>query len=140
MPVAMKTDRQTLLAAVRKGDFGALLSLADLWAEEGDGQQAAAWSKLVGECRWDVENWKRRRMGVRNSVGLWFRDFAYTVNRLEGKPWHLPKYYRWVGSDGLVRRQTWMRAKEVAYVAAWEWCRDMADKLIRHVKATGESR
>ena len=42
-----RTDRQTLLAAVRKGDFRALLALVDLWTEEGDERQARAWADAI---------------------------------------------------------------------------------------------
>jgi hypothetical protein len=128
--MTMKTDRQTLLAAVRRGDFGALLSLADLWEEDpACGPQAAMWAKLVERVRWHVANRDRLRMGVLESMARWFRDWAYALNRREGKPWRLP-YKPCVHSVAVSKD----------YQRAWDWCRDMADKLIRHVKATGESR
>jgi hypothetical protein len=128
------TDRQTLLRAVRRGDFRALLALSDLWAEQGDGL-ADDWAKLLDKTRWHLANRDRVKMGVLESMTRWFRDFAYMVNRVEDGPWRLPPIKNCVGT---FRRADFFTSRaEREYIRAWDWCRDMADSLIRHVKTTG---
>ena len=53
----VKSDRQVLLAAVRRGDFGAFLALADDLAESSDPADQTAyghWKKCERQCRHSV--------------------------------------------------------------------------------------
>lgn len=126
MTTAIRTDRQMLLAAVRRGDFQSLLALVDWWQENGCEMFLKAWSGLVLRTRWHLDNRKKVRMGVLESMTRLVRDFLYFVNRYEGKPWRLPPFRNYLGCNSRSR----------TYRACWDWCRDMADALIRYVKAT----
>ncbi len=129
---AVVTTKGMLLKAVRKGDFQALLALADYWAETGDAKAVAAWDKLVERCRWHLANRDKLRMGVLESMARWMRDFLFSVNRHEDKPWRLPSIKNCVG----VRWRSAGRGTWHNYNVTWDWCRDMADQLIRWAKAT----
>lgn len=129
----MKTTSQVLLAGVRRGKFSTLLALADHWQETREYHyHAAQWEKLLGNAQWQVANPTRNlaHFGARDAIALWFRDFAYAINRVE-KCWRLPKHRKSIHPHNNLNH--W----PAGYGEAWRWCRRMADALIRYVRLTG---
>ena len=102
--VKFKTDRQCLLAGVRRRKLDALLQLYDCWIDEGAERQVEAFERLQRCVRWSHENRARLRIGIRENVYRAFRDFAYQVNKLE-RTWRLPAIKSLWGSTA----DEWMR-------------------------------
>jgi hypothetical protein len=140
--MAHTTEIRTLLAAARRGDFTALLAAADYWQEHAAGSQANEfsafnWDHLLRDCRRYIASRDSVKMGVLEATSRRFRDFAYSTNDLF-KCWRLPRRRLYVGTYRKLEKYHAPGIK--AYVRAWDWCRDMADQLIRHVKALDASR
>jgi len=107
-----KTDRECLLAAVRRGSLPALLALYDCWIEEGAVEQAGEYDRLAHAACAAVraDGPRHRQVGRTHLIYLAFKAFVYRVNRAE-RCWRLPA------------------AARVERTPAWEWMRGMAGQL-----------
>ena len=93
-------DKQNLLRAVRDGDFGALLALADMYLE--DGQDAMhskinhvlIRAKILSKWEWDGIN---QPICPSDRMREKLRTMLDEINELEGGPWVLryPSCYHW---------------------------------------------
>lgn len=119
----IKTEVRTLLAAARRGDFSALLALADYWQENTHERASefslSNWNRVVGQARrMSRPDWHKRhpRLSPLDNTARFFRDFARLTSQLHGNCWRIGRH--------VYRNST-----------TWEWCKDMAHALLKHVKA-----
>jgi len=95
MVEAMKTERQMLLAGVRRGDFGALAALMDQMAETDPDFVEREWHGHLRRVRtWigEVENGEaRRRVSIAEYGRRVVKSLLLAVNDRTGAGWRLPE-------------------------------------------------